>query len=437
MNYVGHALVTTEILPNATDAQIFGSMAPDLVGMAGTKIVRHGEDQGLAEGVELHIATDQVFDRNRQFTELKTTFREFHEQFLPKGAARTCADAGTEMLLDGFVLEKTQAVDAYTRAMNAARNGSIPIGQLSSEPQRFVEFNLRHSKLQIPYFYQDPAVVAERLQHRLAIRNSPRLMFDESLIPEVARLFKVQQEEIGKVANPLIEQTIAGLLRGHATPRPINTGPVAQLLPGLAVSTARQNQGDINLLTPDELGSMEGGRVSAATATGRKLSKMALKQLGTHGLHDIHRGHRGDPLFPDGFVGSISHSAGWVIALAASEGSFRSVGVDIEPSDRVFKRDISQRIATYDELEDFSDFNELTPLVISSLKEAVYKALHRYASRRIGFHEVELRRTERDKAEVHIVNQDLAIAVGDSSVETVMINDFNWQTSICYVKTPY
>ncbi|HEY1645372.1 MAG TPA: 4'-phosphopantetheinyl transferase superfamily protein, partial [Candidatus Saccharimonadales bacterium] len=377
---------------------------------------------------------DQVFDGNSQFTELKTTFREFHEMFLPRGAARTCADAGTEMLLDGFVLEKAQAVDAYSRAMEAARDGSIPIGQLSSEPQRFVEFNLRHSKFQVPYFYQDPLVVAERLQHRLAIRNSLRLMFDEAQIPEVARLFTVQQEEIGKVANVLIEQTIAGLLKGHAITRPINAGPVAQLLPGLAISTAKQNSEDIDGLTQTEIESMEGASVSTATASGRRVAKLALKQLGTSGLLEIPRGHRGDPIFPEGFVGSISHAAGWAIAIAAREDSFLSVGVDIEPSDRVFKRDISQRVATYDELEEFSDFDELTPLVVSSLKEAVYKALHGYVGRRIGFHEVVLRRTEHDRATVQLLSEDLVLATNGNTVETVMVNDFNWQTSVSYVK---
>lgn len=433
MNYIGHALVASEVMPNVNDTQIFGSMAPDLVGMTGARIVRHVENTDLAEGVEFHIATDQVFDRNSVFTGLKIKFRELHEQFLPKGAARACANVGTEMLLDGFVLQKSQAVDVYSDAMEAARRGLIPVSQVSSDPARFAKFNEGYAKIGVPYSYQDPFWVADRLQRRLSIRNSPRLKFDEAKVPEVAKLFEFQQEEIGKVANLLLEQTIVELRQGYLNNQNINIGPVMVLLPGLAIATARQNRYDTELLTPNELESMATSQISPATASGRKLAKMALRQLGFDKQPEILRGIRGEPIFPDGFIGSISHSAGWVIALASRNDEYLSIGVDIEPSDRVFRHDISHRIASDEELEDFSDFNEHTPLIISSLKEAVYKAIHPYVRRRVGFGEVSLNRISQDRAKVQLLDKRLQ-ELSTYDIEIIMVRDANWQSSLCIIR---
>jgi 4'-phosphopantetheinyl transferase EntD len=409
MNYVAHALVASEVMPDATEAYVFGAMAPDLVGMAGTKLVRHSEHADLADGVELHIATDSVFDSNPLFTVVKAKFRPIHEEYLPRGAARTCADAGTEMLLDGFVLQKAQAAELYRRTIEAAAGGAFPLGQLAVDQVAFLNLVGHAGKVGVPYFYQDPEVVATRLHRRLLSRE--RLRFGEALIPRVAETFAAQQADVGRVANHLVEQTISQLATEETLP---DVGPVTAILPGLTGSVQRIRGTNF-----------DGGREAA---------NQALQQAGFAGQVTIERSPKGAPLFPDGFTGSISHTKDWAVAVAANARDYASVGVDVEAADRVFKRDIATRVTDEVERDQFSDFGVQDTLVISSLKEAIYKALFPQAQRWIGFHEVALRRVDENTTHVELVTDDLQAHFTGRQVTTVMTNDAKWHTSICHIR---
>lgn len=408
MNYVAHALVASEIRPDVPEAYIFGSMAPDLVGMAGTKLIRHADHPELADGVELHIATDSVFDRNPLFTAIKSQFRPIHEDYLPRGAARTCADAGTEMLLDGYAVQKAQAAEIYQRAIEAAAKGQFPLGQIAVDQVALTELVEHAASIGVPYFYQDPEVVATRLHRRL--RGRERLRFDESLIPRVAETFESQQTAIGNVANHLIEQTIKQLAEPEAT---VDVGPIGSILPGLALSVHKIRRSRFE--------------------EGREAANQALKQVGFGGVALIEKSAKGAPLFPEGFTGSISHTKDWAVAVAAREADYLAIGVDIEAADRVFKNSIAPRITNDEERAQFSDFGEQDVLVIASIKEATYKALFPDAQRWIGFHEVALRRADENTVQVEMKAADLSMQFASRAVTAVISNDSGWHTSICSV----
>jgi 4'-phosphopantetheinyl transferase EntD len=69
-------------------------------------------------------------------------------------------------------------------------------------------------------------------------------------------------------------------------------------------------------------------------ALGRACARAALAGLG-HGHAMLGRRGDGAPLWPGGVVGSISHTQGLAVALAASAGDFRGLGVDVERHGRV------------------------------------------------------------------------------------------------------
>jgi 4'-phosphopantetheinyl transferase EntD len=69
-------------------------------------------------------------------------------------------------------------------------------------------------------------------------------------------------------------------------------------------------------------------------ALGRACARAALAGFG-HGHAILGRRANGAPLWPDGVVGSISHTQGLAVALTAPAEAFRGLGVDVEQYGRV------------------------------------------------------------------------------------------------------
>lgn len=107
---------------------------------------------------------------------------------------------------------------------------------------------------------------------------------------------------------------------------------------------------------------------------------LALTMLARHGVGDaaIPRHAQGFPLWPDGWVGSLSHSAGWgAVALGRLTG-WRGVGVDVEDPARM-KPGLWSHILTADERRGL-DRREATEAAMGatavfSVKEAAFKVL--------------------------------------------------------------
>lgn len=64
-------------------------------------------------------------------------------------------------------------------------------------------------------------------------------------------------------------------------------------------------------------------------AAGRLYAREALNALGLQGA-TIRRGDHGEPIWPRGITGSISHSAGLCLVVATPDTAVRSIGIDIE-----------------------------------------------------------------------------------------------------------
>lgn len=97
----------------------------------------------------------------------------------------------------------------------------------------------------------------------------------------------------------------------------------------------------------------------------------------------------GAPDLPEGLSGSISHKQDLAIALLAR--GVGGLGVDLEETDRE-RPGVAAKVLRPEELE---AVNLLLPerrwcdtIIRFSVKEAIYKAIHRYVRRYVGFEEV-------------------------------------------------
>lgn len=97
------------------------------------------------------------------------------------------------------------------------------------------------------------------------------------------------------------------------------------------------------------------------------------------------------PVWPDGIVGSISHSAGYAIAVAADRQSYLGLGIDLEgivPANDV--PGLLPHVASQEEMERLSaTFGPAAAFtLLFSGKEAIYKAIYPLVRRFVGFHEM-------------------------------------------------
>lgn len=120
---------------------------------------------------------------------------------------------------------------------------------------------------------------------------------------------------------------------------------------------------------------------------GRVAAHRAIAQLQTDADAAVLVGPRGEPIFPSGVVGSISHSNDLALCLAGRSTELRCAGVDIQIC-RPLRIDIAPRICVGDELHWCSaDPGNGAPRVLQlfAAKEAIYKALAPSVGRFFGF----------------------------------------------------
>jgi 4'-phosphopantetheinyl transferase EntD len=122
---------------------------------------------------------------------------------------------------------------------------------------------------------------------------------------------------------------------------------------------------------------------------------LAGEMLARQGIHNaaIARHEKGFPVWPRGWVGSLSHSSGWVAAIQGSGAVLRGVGVDIESPTRM-KPAMWAHIMTAGERETLAVFDQaeaaLHATAVFGAKEALFKTLSPAGVAIPGFLEVEI-----------------------------------------------
>jgi len=127
----------------------------------------------------------------------------------------------------------------------------------------------------------------------------------------------------------------------------------------------------------------------AEFALGRHCARQALAALGAP-RQPILPGPTREPLWPPGFVGSITHCSGYCAAAVGRSDEFRTVGIDAEP-DEPLPPGVLDEIALPGEADEIAASREGNPdRRLFCAKEAVYKAWFPVARRWLGFEEASI-----------------------------------------------
>jgi enterobactin synthetase component D len=124
---------------------------------------------------------------------------------------------------------------------------------------------------------------------------------------------------------------------------------------------------------------------------GRICAEQALRRAGLTTPATIGTGPRGEPLWPPGFHGSISHGDGLAIASVAPATQLDALGIDVQAKfDADVVNEIHKLIATPEEMEvrDLRMTATEWLTVIFSAKESLFKALYPHVGNYFEFLDV-------------------------------------------------
>jgi 4'-phosphopantetheinyl transferase EntD len=124
--------------------------------------------------------------------------------------------------------------------------------------------------------------------------------------------------------------------------------------------------------------------------TARHCARIALGELGFPPV-PILKGDKGEPCWPDGVVGSLTHCAGYRGAVVGRGGVVRSVGVDAEPHD-VLPAGVLDAISLPAERQEIAALSAGLhwDRILFCAKEATYKTWFPLTKRWLGFEDAHI-----------------------------------------------
>jgi len=153
-------------------------------------------------------------------------------------------------------------------------------------------------------------------------------------------------------------------------------------------------------------------------ALGRTAARRGLEGLGV-AASAIGRGSLGQPLWPAGVVGSITHAAGWGLAAVAHDDRAVGIGLDLEHADRYFPG-LEDEVSFGSEREQLgTPIDDRAVVELFAIKEAVYKALSPVVNRYFGFEAAAVRTTDGGTAVTLQVDLDDTFTAGTPVPVTV------------------
>jgi 4'-phosphopantetheinyl transferase EntD len=123
---------------------------------------------------------------------------------------------------------------------------------------------------------------------------------------------------------------------------------------------------------------------------GRAAARDALAEFDIYGVA-IERGPSGEPLWPAGIVGAITHAGDLAIAIVGRQTHYAGLGIDVEQLSRGLTARAARLICTPAEMDWVNPEAGTTRLtMLFSAKEAVFKALFPIEGVWLGFGDAEL-----------------------------------------------
>lgn len=157
-------------------------------------------------------------------------------------------------------------------------------------------------------------------------------------------------------------------------------------------------------------------------SSGRACARAALQEAGLE-PEPLLRLDDGSVQWPDGIIGSISHTDSWAVAAVAVSAMSQAValGVDLEPI-RKMDNGVISLIATPAEQIEIKD--QASPAwhatALFSMKESIYKCLRPAYGRFIEFHDVQIREVASGRPHLRFLSSDLHRYFDDAALELRM-----------------
>jgi 4'-phosphopantetheinyl transferase EntD len=137
-------------------------------------------------------------------------------------------------------------------------------------------------------------------------------------------------------------------------------------------------------------------------STGRACARVALSRLGVQPAAIPADEHRA-PVWPDGVIGSLSHTRGHTAVAVAHQTRYASIGLDIEAEGRL-DDSLVEMICTTEEVRSLRRGSmplSAAALYVFSAKESFYKCQYPLTHRMLEFHDVQVElELERDRFRV-------------------------------------
>lgn len=174
-------------------------------------------------------------------------------------------------------------------------------------------------------------------------------------------------------------------------------------LPYFVSAEYLSEMGDRGIAVPDALAAAVLKRKVEFSA-GRCCARSALQQQGYRGDAPLAIGSGRAPIWPAGYLGSISHTQGLAIAAVAKNEDWSGIGIDIE---HLLQKDAAQSIVAH--LATSIEMNVGTAMGLSfeqwltlifSAKESLYKALYPRVGRYFDFLDAEVCRLHMEEARI-------------------------------------
>jgi hypothetical protein len=204
MNFFGHALVACG--HSAAPRFVLGAMLPDLAGIASLRFTAV-QDAELAQGVELHHATDRAFHAVPAFrAACSSALAQLEPQGVSRASARAVGHVGAELLLDGLLSDDLPARDAYARALDAAVEDRLERSvawHAHADGERLHGLLVRLRGAPLPQGYRDPGFVCDRLQRILSTR--PRLALQPQDLAPVRAWLDHANEHLARERDAILD----------------------------------------------------------------------------------------------------------------------------------------------------------------------------------------------------------------------------------------
>ncbi len=194
----------------------------------------------------------------------------------------------------------------------------------------------------------------------------------------------------------------------------------------------------ITALRPGEKRGITGANLKRQKeyATGRWCVRQALAKLGIP-PQPVLRGKAGEPIWPSGVCGSISHTTGAYCAVVAFSDKYRAIGIDIENTHKEISRSALELVLNKDEtiwLHKANSESRKYEKLIFCVKESAGKLFYPIIKKKLSFETVSVFPPLREGEFTFLLNENLScdFRKGSQYSGCYFTND-EWIFTVCAI----